>query len=75
MATTKTEPPPSNCEGITYDRWIDKANAYIAEKTEGLSLDDLPDGPSWDSWHAGESPEEYAASILEDAGMADEGEE
>ena len=58
----------TNCDGLTYKQWYDKVNAYVMNVAE-LGIDDLSDGPSWDSWNAGETPEDYAREMLEENGF------
>lgn len=53
----------TNEEGRTFDDWEHEANAACIQLS-GLSIHDLPDGPSYDAWEACESPEEYAIELL-----------
>ena len=57
-----------NENGYTFKEWLRKADRCIAAVC-GLGLDDLPDGPSWDSWDDGVKPKDYAIMILEEEGF------
>jgi hypothetical protein len=52
---------------VDFANWLKRAN-QICENMVGLSLDDLPDGPSWDSWDAGVEADIYVTEILSDNG-------
>ena len=52
-----------NDDGYTFQEWMRKADTVVSGHC-GLSCDDLGDGPSWSSWHAGMSPKEYAEELL-----------
>ena len=65
--TTSTE-TPTNDNGLTYKEWFRLADQSV-EAVCGLGLDDLPDGPSWHAWDDDESPEDYASTVLYDAGF------
>lgn len=58
----------TNEQGLTFQQWFDEANT-ACESLCGLGLDDLADGPSYDSWESGMSPREYAEEILEEEGF------
>lgn len=60
-----------NCNGLSYTAWKGRVDGYIENKC-GLTADDLPDRNFWDSWNAGESPEDFARDMLEDEGMTDD---
>jgi hypothetical protein len=69
--TTETK-TKRNCEALTFDQWLARANKEI-ERLVGLSLDDLPDRMTWDAWDAGENPAEFAREALADEGYEFEG--
>ena len=51
-----------------FEEWyalVDRAVVSIA----GIGIDGLPDGPSWDCWSAGYSPDEYAVERLTEEGF------
>lgn len=58
-------------DGIKFKEWYDKVNVYVMSKI-GLGIDDLPDGPSWDSWEGGMSPEDYGDERLREEGYSDD---
>lgn len=79
MATTEKGdtipcPPPTeaelNSDGMTYDNWLKRVNAILDEET-GMTLDDFADRNTWDAWNAGEDPDEYADTVLEEEGFED----
>ena len=55
----------------TFEEWYREANAACVALC-GLGIDDLPDGPSYDSWEAGISPADYARDQLIDEGFPGE---
>ena len=57
-----------NDDGYMFKEWLRKADRCI-EAVCGLGLDDLPDGPSWDSWNDGVKPKDYAIMMLEEEGF------
>jgi len=57
-----------NDDGYMFKEWFRKADRCI-EAVCGLGLDDLPDGPSWDSWNDGVKPKDYAIMMLEEEGF------
>ena len=54
--------------GLTFDQWLSRVNRACVQLS-GLSINDLPDFASWDSWASGELPEDAARSVLEDEGF------
>ncbi len=54
---------------MDFEEWFKKADRICA-RLIGLSLDDLSDGPSWDSWDAGITPQEYVRDRLAEEGIA-----
>ena len=58
----------TNDDGLTFKQWYAAANK-VCSGISGLTLDDLADGPSWDHWHDGCSPREYAEELLENEGF------
>jgi hypothetical protein len=69
MGSARREnPTETNSNGLTFASWLALASARV-ETRVGLSLDDLPDGNTWDAWHAGEDPADYADQALEDEGL------
>jgi hypothetical protein len=62
---------PTNGNGHTFKQWFRLADRAV-DAACGLGLDDLPDGPSWDAWNDDESPEDYASTVLHDAGFHDQ---
>ena len=64
--TTSTE--TRNSAGHTFKEWFRLADQFV-EAVCGLGLDDLPDGPSWDSWNDNVSPADYVQMILEEEGF------
>lgn len=59
-------PEPRN--GLTFTAWLAAADKHVRALV-GVRLDDLPDGPSYDSWADEVSPEEYAETLLEEEGF------
>ena len=57
----------TNPDGLTFDRWTALADARVQRRV-GLCLSDLPDGPSWDAWHDGVDPKDYADELLDEEG-------
>lgn len=69
--TMITEEPTLNESGHTFKEWHQLADRAVA-RVCGLGLNDLPDGPSWQAWDDGESPADYASTMLYDAGFNDQ---
>lgn len=57
-----------NDDGLTFREWMRKVNGILAARC-GLTANDLADGPSWDTWNDGGSPEDYASDLLYDNGF------
>jgi hypothetical protein len=51
-----------------FEAWYSAADK-VCGAICGLGIDDLPDGPSWDSWDAGMTPREYVMDRLESEGF------
>ncbi len=54
-------------ERKAFDRWYTKVDRIVSSLA-GIGIDDLPDGPSWDSWASGATPNEYAIERLQEEG-------
>lgn len=67
MAISELDENAVNCDGLTYKTWLKAANR-ACQRISGVTLDDLPDGNSWDAWHGGESSDDYARDTLEEEG-------
>lgn len=52
---------------MTFQEWYQAADR-ACEGIAGVSLDDLPDGPSRDWYDAGADPNEYAEFLLANEG-------
>lgn len=63
-----TNTDKTNPDGLTFGQWLRAANAKCTE-ISGVGIDDLADGPSWDSWNAGLDPTEYVYDRLEEEGF------
>ena len=63
-----TETQERNVDGYTFGKWLSIVDAVLWDQC-GLTHRDLPDGPSYDSWDSGMSPEEYALYLLYGAGF------
>ena len=57
-----------NENGYTFKEWLRYGDRYV-EVICGLGLDDLPDGPSRESWNDGVRPKDYAIMMLEEEGF------
>ena len=55
----------TNSNGDTFEAWYRKANAECVG-IAGLGIDDLADGPSYDSWADDVDPRDYAIERLEE---------
>ena len=51
---------------MSYNEWLRKCNALVARKAHGFGIDDLPDWNWYDSYEAGETPEDAVECFLED---------
>ena len=49
---------------MNYEEWYTEVDRVVIG-IAGVGIDDLPDGCSWDAWHDGTSPVEYAREQLE----------
>ena len=58
-----------NDDRLTFAAWLAKANAACVS-ISGVSLDDLPDANTYDAWHDGEDPAEFARDVLEEEGFS-----
>ena len=61
----------TNDNDLTYEQWFATADRLCVEGY-GLSINDLPDGPSWDAWEDGEDPASYLAELLANEGVIEE---
>ena len=52
-----------------FEAWYAQCDQICAD-IAGIGVDDLTDGPSYDSWEAGYSPCEYVLERLKDAGLS-----
>lgn len=52
----------------TYEQWYAQADRECLA-ISGLSINDLADGPSYDAFEDGASPQEYALDLLGDEGF------
>lgn len=52
-----------NENGLTFPQWYAQVDRIVIS-IAGLGIEDLADGPSWDSWNDGMSPQEYAEEQL-----------
>ncbi len=51
----------------TFNQWYARVDAECVALC-GFGIDDLPDGPSWDSWADEVPADEYARTIVREAG-------
>ncbi|HUW03049.1 MAG TPA: hypothetical protein VMW08_11895 [Acidimicrobiales bacterium] len=58
----------TNDDGLTFKQWYAAANRAVSAVC-GLGLDDLADGPSYDSWADCVPPSEYAEELLIEEGF------
>ena len=58
----------TNDSGLTFKQWYREANAACIA-IAGVGLDDLADGPSYDSWQDDCPPDEYAEELLIEEGF------
>ena len=56
---------------MTYDDWYKQADSACSALS-GFGIDDLADGNSYDAWSDGESPQEYARSVLRSSDYPEE---
>lgn len=55
-------------ERARFNAWYAQVDA-VCTSIAGVGIDDLADGPSWDSWASGATPREYAEERLADEGF------
>jgi hypothetical protein len=57
-----------NDERARYEAWYARCDR-VCLSVAGVGIDDLGDGPSWDSWASGMSPSEYVGERLAEEGF------
>lgn len=55
---------------MAFAAWLSGVDSILMAKV-GLTHDDLPDGPSYDSWSGGSSQADYARQLLAEAGYTE----
>lgn len=53
---------------MEFEEWFNEADRICLEIC-GLGINDIPDGPSWDSWDSGMLPRDYVVTLLEEEGF------
>lgn len=54
---------------LTFERWFQLVDIEV-QKICGVSVHELSDFPSWDTWDSGASPKEGAETALADDDLA-----